>query len=68
MTKRSQCMEGLLWAEDCIAQGIFFEEDKTGVDTLHWELYYSGEYYDCHNYWFKGACDYLDNSRSRMNG
>ena len=64
MKKRSDWMEGLLWAEDYIDKGVFFENDETGVDSLHWELYYSGEYFANDNVeveWFKGAEDYLEN-------
>ena len=38
---RSEWMKGLLWAERFIKEGVFFEDDETGVDSLHWELYYS---------------------------
>ena len=62
MKNRSDWMEGLLWAEDYIEKGVFFEDDETGVETLSWELYYSGEYSDEETLnveWFKGAEDYL---------
>ena len=59
--KRSDWMEGLLWAENFIKEGDFFEGDTSGVETLHWELYYSGEFSDEYNSeWFKGASDYLE--------
>ena len=52
-TERSLWMEGLLWAEDYIDKGVFFEDDECGVKSLRWTLLYSGEF------WI-GALDYLD--------
>ena len=51
-------MKGLLWAEKYIEEGIFFEDDETGVESLNWELFYSGRF-DKDEYlidgFFKGA-------------
>ena len=58
MKVRSDWMEGLLWAEEYIERGSFFEDDTTGIKTLNWALYYSGEYSDEETInveWFKGA-------------
>ena len=60
-SKRSLWMEGLLWAEDYIDKGVFFEDDESGVESLRWTLLYSGEFCpeDDGEFWV-GALDYLD--------
>ena len=60
---KSPLMEGLLWAEDYIDKGVFFEDDPSGIETLNWELYYSGEFSDEYTFdseWFSGAESYLE--------
>ena len=67
--KQSEWMKGLLWAERFIKEGVFFEDDETGVDSLHWELYYSGDGHliECFNHeWREGAKDYLKNYEERL--
>ncbi len=59
---KSPWMEGLPWAEEYIEKGVFFEGDKSGIETLNWELYYSGEFSDEYTFdreWFSGAESYL---------
>lgn len=59
--KQSEWMKGLLWAEDYIERGVFFEDDESGLSSLRWELLYSGEFsseYD--GDFLVGALDYLD--------
>ena len=67
--KQSDWMEGLLWAEEFIEEGIFFEDDETGVESLNWELFYSGRF-DKDEYlidgFFKGASDYLNYYKERL--
>jgi len=67
--KQSQWMKGLLWAERFIEEGIFFEDDETGVESLKWELYYSGEFTQEDSFnseWFQGAEDYLKHYEERL--
>lgn len=61
MNNRSQWMEGLLWAEEYLDKGVFFEDDEIGLRSLKWTLLYSGEC--CSEYdseFLVGALDYLD--------
>jgi hypothetical protein len=58
-------MKGLLWAENFIEEGIFFEDDETGVASLKWELYYSGEFSEYDDF-FIGAVDYLKYYEERL--
>jgi len=62
--KQSNWLQGLLWAENYIQTNNFFENDPSGIDSLHWELYLSGEF--CgqsmtdEDSFFSGARDYLE--------
>lgn len=60
-TERSLWMEGLLWAEEYIDKGVFFEDDKSGLESLSWTLLYSGEFgFEAGGEFLVGALDYLD--------
>lgn len=60
MKQQSDWMKGLLWAENYIQQGVFFEGDETGVKSLQWEID------NCFDYdlkfldYYNGAVDYLE--------
>ncbi len=69
MKQQSDWMKGLLWAENYIQEGVFLEDDETGAESLHWELYYSGDY-TCEdvirNEWFLGAKGYLGYYKEKL--
>lgn len=69
MKERSDWMEGLLWAEEYIEKGVFFEDDEIGIDSLRWELNnprdlfpdgYDGEF-------LRGVWSYLEHFEGRWN-
>jgi len=67
--KQSDWMKGLLWAEEYIQKGIFFSDDPTGVESLNWELHYSGQFeegYEIKDSFFRGAVDYLEHYKERL--
>ena len=68
MKERSDWMKGLLWAEEYIQKGVFFEDDEVGVNSLRWELLYSGEFCDEYDGEFLvGALDYLKHLEASFN-
>lgn len=66
MKERSLWMEGLLWAEEYVNKKVFFEDDETGIDSLSWELYHSGNFCSEKGEFFIGAEDYLKYLQVRL--
>ena len=64
MKQQSDWMKGLLWAENYIREGVFFEDDETGVESLYWELACS--FYEEENEFVQGATDYLEYYKEKL--